>query len=87
VEPHWNSCPPSKRIAGVTPSFIDAIAQHTNWIIRAQRRASSAPSLLVLGRASPHGDRIPSFTTRLKTTPNVDLCSKSRFELIYEFVN
>jgi hypothetical protein len=23
----------------------------------------------------------------LKTTPNADLCSKSRFELIYEFVN
>jgi hypothetical protein len=57
-----------------------------NWIIRTQRRASSAPSSLVLGRASPHRDRIPPFTTRLKTTPNVDLCSKTRLKSIYELL-
>jgi hypothetical protein len=42
--------PPSERIAGVTPSVINAIAQHTNWTIDAQRRASS------------HHDQIPPFT-------------------------
>jgi hypothetical protein len=69
--------PPSKRIAGVTPSVVDAIAQHTNWTIRAQRRASSAPSSLVLGRASSHRDQIPPFTTRLKTTQIFLLTPKS----------
>jgi hypothetical protein len=59
--------PPSKRIAGVTPSVVDAIAQHTNWTINAQLRASSAPSSLVLGRASSHCDQIPPCTIRLKT--------------------
>jgi hypothetical protein len=62
--------PPSKRIVGVTPSVIDAIAQHTNWTIRASRCR----------------DRIPRFTTRLKTTPNTDLCSKTRFGSIYELL-
>jgi hypothetical protein len=28
----------------------------------------------------------PSFIPRLKTTPKVDLCSKSRFKLIYELL-
>jgi hypothetical protein len=47
VEPHRKSCPPSKRIAGVTPFIVDAIAQHTNWTIRAspsERLASPRPN-------------------------------------------
>jgi hypothetical protein len=78
--------PPSERIAGVTPSVIDAIAQHTNCTIRAQRRASSVPSSLVLGRASSYRDQIPPCTTRLKTNQTF-LTLKSCFKLIHEFGN
>jgi hypothetical protein len=77
---------PSERIAGVTPSVVDAIAQHTNCTIRAQRRASSVPSSLVLGRASSHRDQIPPCTTRLKTNLTF-LTSESCFKLIHEFGN
>jgi hypothetical protein len=78
--------PPSERIAGVMPSVVDVIAQHTNCTIRAQRRASSVPSSLVLGRASSHRDQIPPCTTRLKTNLTF-LTSESCFKLIHEFGN
>jgi hypothetical protein len=48
------------------------------------RRAPSAPSSLVPGRASPHRDRIPSFVKRLKTTQIFLLTPKSQFELIHD---
>jgi hypothetical protein len=78
--------PLSKRLARITPSAVDAIAQHTNWTIHAQLRASSAPSSLVLGRASSHCDQISPCTTRLKTNQTF-LTSKSCFKLIHEFGN
>jgi hypothetical protein len=51
------------------------------------RRAPSAPSSLVPGRASPHRDRIPPLITRFKTTQIFLLTPKSHFELIHEVGN
>jgi hypothetical protein len=51
------------------------------------RRALSASSSLILGRATPHHDRTPPFTTRLKATQIFLLTPKSQFELIHQFGN
>jgi hypothetical protein len=50
------------------------------------RSTPTGPSAPHRPNASPHHDRITPFTTRLKTTPNDDLCSKTCFESIYELL-
>jgi hypothetical protein len=71
-------------VRGTSPEFRPCSTEITSFPARRQTHCPSP------ARSKPprrHSSLRLSKNIRLKTIPNVDLCSKPRFEIIYEFIN